>query len=304
MALKRRCRGCGYIFEITGGEFVCPHCGTRQSASITPEMGDILISAGNYRRNGEFVKAIAEYKRVIALNPEIGESYWGIFLSEYRVSDEKGDMFTTVNKNSAFDNHNFNKALELASYNRTTYLTFTEELERQRLDNLRFSDEILKNDYHAVLLADCNPKDLGIAYDLYEYLKTRVNVFYPRLTLKSFPEKTALRISLLALEKMRLGFAICSEQTIGGQDFSLMYRTFLRNKPYLYLIGEDEIYVPSGLNYNGDIILPDEKLNDSVLTKIRIMGNFSLEERAELRSDGKLSKIQTNPSPEIFYERS
>ena len=306
MALTRRCVGCGKLFEVSGGEIICPYCGTRQSASITPEIGDILISAANYRRNGEFVAAFAEYKRVIAINPEIGESYWGAVLSEYHVAEEQNGWFTTVSKNSVFQNQNFNKALEFASYNRTKWTQFAENLELQRVENLSYYDEICKNSYHALIVADSNQKDLQTAFGLYEDLKSRVNVFYPRLTLKDFPPETALRVSLIAAEQIKLGFFLFSNDTKESQDFALMYQAFLKTKKpqFLFVVGEDEMIVPPSLLHNNKMILPDEGFSDEVLTQIRILGVLSLSERSELRNDGRLSKIQNNPSPIIFYKRS
>ena len=62
--------------------------------------------------------------------------------------------------------------------------------------------------------------------------------------------------------------------------------------------------VPSNLLHNNNMILPGDGLSDEVLTQIRILGVLSLSERSELRNDGKLSKIQNNPSPIIVYKRS
>ena len=306
MALKKKCIGCGKLFELSGGEIICPYCGTKQSASITPEIGDILISAANYRRNGEFVNAFAEYKRVISMNPEIGESYWGAFLSEYHVTEEKNGWFTTVSKNSALQNQNLNKALELASYNKTIWTQVAENLEYQRLENLNYYDEICKNSYHALIVADSNQKDLQTAFGLYEDLKTRVNIFYPRFTLKDFPPETALRVSLIAAEQIRLGFFLCSNETQNSEEFSSMYQTFLKTKKsqLLFVIGEDEMSIPSNLLHNAKLICPSDGFSDEVLAQIRCLGSFSLSERSELRNEGRLSKIQDNPSPVIVYKRS
>ena len=306
MSFKRRCIGCGKLYEVEEGVFACPYCGTKQSASITPEIGDIIIFAANYRRNGEFVKAIAEYKRAINLNPEIGESYFGVFLSEYHISDEKNQVFITVNKNSVFENANLNKAMELSYENREKWREFCEKLEFQRQENIKFLNRLSKNDYHAIILAADNQKDLQRAYGLYDFLKTRINVFYQRFTINGCSEETILRLSSIACENISMAFVFCSEDSCSDDNFSQMYRAFLNafRPQSLYVICEDELYIPQDMPHNSHIIFPDENVNDNVLTKIRIMGNFSLEERTELRNLGKLSKIQDNPSPEIFYERS
>lgn len=312
MGSQKRCVGCGRIYELTGASFfVCPNCGEKQSACITPGIYDILINAANFRRNGDFIKANSEYREVIKSSPDVAESYWGAFLSEYRISDEKSPIAAT-NATPVFQNRYFQKARDLSG-NFSEWTDYATRLEAARQENVKFAGLVAQNDYHAVLIRGSSKTDLQRAYEIYSYLKNRVNVLYPQFSLKKncspddkAAKATALRYSMVACEKIRIGIVICSEEdgreemSSESTELSLLCRAFLSSPELCYLYVVSEGYTPPEIECNkSQLIIPDENANETILTKIRLVGDFSLEEMSELRNTGKLQKIQNNPSPEI-----
>ncbi|MBQ7642873.1 MAG: hypothetical protein IJS67_03120 [Clostridia bacterium] len=297
MAIKKRCIGCGAPFDFSGGSvYVCKYCGTEQNPSISAGEQDLFLNAETLRRNGDFGKAKSEYLRLIRMNGNLAEAYFGAFLADFKISEEEKvaeeGYCLCLSARSVFEDENYCEALKKGGSSVEKWKALAEIIERSRKENLSVAEKIKRNNYHLLILCDDNSeRALSIANGLYDFLKDRVNAFFAPRSIEVASKTKAENIVLSACKTINLCFAVFDGYT-DNERFKNQCAVFLQNhKSFMfYAITDDSGDIPTEISY-GKAIEPSETLSEEVLCETRIMGVFSLEEQNELRENGRLTLI-------------
>ena len=139
------CDTCGGTLRYSddGATARCPYCGNEyRFTGVRSEALSLALARANaYRLNCDFDEAAAEYRLIIASNPEDAEAYWGLLLSlcgaEYIDDPDAGRRLPTLRKflkGSILQDENYLNALRFADKEQAaSYRAKAEELERLRL---------------------------------------------------------------------------------------------------------------------------------------------------------------------------
>ncbi len=257
MNIIHECRGCGYQYELTESGGKCKYCGTvLESSLLNPTLDEILYNARNLRRVGEFKKAREEYERVIKENQAIKEAHFGLFLCDYKISDYKleGKQVASCKcfsdrKKPVEQNKSYNFAIE-NSANHDIWVNVGDYIEKSRCRNIAISSCL--PEYCAILL--CNPnnkRDVETADQIYNVLKKRIDIFYPKVTLSKVDRADWHAYINIALSDIPVMFVVSSDDgdDLEGGELSIYYKEFGKQNDECCLIPivPDEDSIPEDM---------------------------------------------------------
>ncbi len=199
---KIQCKMCGGELDlpqgVSSGE--CNYCGNMVTfPKISDEQSEILYNrAEQYRRMREYDKAVATYEKIVEINSDDAEAYWGLVLSRYGieyvedpVSHERIPTCNRVQYESILADVDYLTALEHAgSYEKGLYEADAKRIAEIQRGILAISAQEEPFD---VFICYKESDDLGrrtrdsvVAQEIYyELTEAGYKVFFARITLES-----------------------------------------------------------------------------------------------------------------------
>lgn len=195
------CKMCGGDIELQPNTYtgVCPYCGVE---STFPKLDSSMLEtlyqrAEQNRRNCNFDQAVSCYEKIVEVNPNDPEAYWGIVISrfgiEYVEDPSTGERIPTCHRiqyQSILEDDDYKETLEHADEEqRRIYEAAAVRIDALLQDFLQISRE--EGDYDIFICykesdADGNrTPDSHIAEEFYDNLTARgYRVFFARITLE------------------------------------------------------------------------------------------------------------------------
>ncbi len=299
MGAKRKCVGCGAIYDFVFGEtYICPYCGTKQNSSLSKDALKYIESAENYRRNKDFKKAIAEYEKALKINPDLSDVNFGIFLATYKICNEN-ELYLNYeidNKESVLKNEKFKLAIENGGSNSKKWFELGNSIEKQRILINKLRKSILNNKYLAVLVVDeSSPEDKKVADNLYCHLQDKFNILYPPHSFSKLADEYKSVALNISISEIHLVFIIQSTYTNNKATINLICDEFISNweDAYLYVISDDFDQISSDMEesrMNIDLDYDANDLSEKILNEVILVADLSFEERLKLKKERKLPK--------------
>ena len=195
------CKYCGGELNVTEGAVIaeCKYCRTKQTLPKASDEGlqNLFNRANALRRRNEFDKAEAVFEKIVELNGNEAEAYWGLILSKYGIEyvedPESGKMIPTCHRasfDSIVSDGDYKSAIEYAdAERRTLYEEQAREIDRIQRDILKLSENEEKFDiFICYKETDENGKrtrDSVTASEIYyELTDAGLKVFYAAITLE------------------------------------------------------------------------------------------------------------------------
>ncbi len=316
MATQRKCRGCGSEYSIEEeGSGKCPYCGTvLESSLINSSLDEIMSNARGLRRIGNFKAARKEYNRVIEENAQIREAHFGLFLCDYGVKEYrlKGSeveycICTSCSKMPAGQNESLQEALN-GSANIDIWRKVMLNIEKQRRLNVKIQKSIPS--FSAILLCDPNnEQDNETAKQLYDALKDKMDIFYPRCTLANIDPLLWANYLQVAIKDTNALLVISSESAskLQNSTISTFYKDFrdahndyqtIPIVPDPSILPKDMFDDPEEAEYveYDPYDLDMKSLVSDVIEQIKA-ASWTFSEKSAFRRDGKLFFNDTDESP-------
>ncbi len=122
---KILCKMCGGELSLPDGvsSGSCPYCGTLTTFPklSSDQLENLYNRAEHFRRINEYDKAVSAYEKIVEVNPDDAEAYWGLVISKFGieyvedpVSRERIPTCHRVQFESILADHNYLAALEKA----------------------------------------------------------------------------------------------------------------------------------------------------------------------------------------------
>jgi hypothetical protein len=159
--------------------------------------------------------------------------------------------------------------------------------------------------YRIALICDEeNEEDKELADALYEKFERRIDVFYPPVTLENVPESKRETVTIQALKKIPLLFAIYSEDTNREYLDDKFCASFLEKHEgvNLFAITDEEEYLSPDLDCNVDFIPYDADDVTDMENQIRIMSGMSFQQKSDFKEGRPVVNDAMNPSPIIEWD--
>lgn len=306
MSVKRKCAGCGAVFDFEfGTTTICQFCGTKQYIAFNESTYERIKQANNYRESGEFDKCISIYDDLIASFPKSEELRFGRFLAKYEVYNTdkllKGKEFAlTICEKATFNDEDFILANN-PNFMKKEYLDISNAIEKRRNRNVMIDREIEKNNYLAMIISNGKPSENTLATRIYENLKGRVDLFYPETTLSSFCEEEKIIGSLLACASIPCLYVVLEDlneiESLTEQIIEkfVEYNDFSR----VCLITSDCKRSNYFYNNAGNVIDFSNNADEEVLDDMILCSPISFNEALQFKKMRKYLNDEFNPSPKI-----
>ena len=199
---KIQCKICGGELNLPEGVLSgeCPYCGTLTTFPkvASEELENLYNRAEHFRRINEYDKAVAAYEKIVEIDPEDAEAYWGLVISKFGieyvedpVSHERIPTCHRVHYESILADADYLNALEKAgSYEKGIYEAEAKRIAEIQRDILSISNNEQPFDVFICYKESDNygrrTKDSVTAQEIYYQLTDAgYKVFFARITLES-----------------------------------------------------------------------------------------------------------------------
>jgi len=199
---KIQCKMCGGTIELPEGMYSgeCPYCGTLTTFPkvSSEELENLYNRAEHFRRINEYDKAVSAYEKIVEVNPDDAEAYWGLVISKFGieyvedpVSHERIPTCHRVHYESILADADYLNALEKAgSYEKGIYEAEAKRIAEIQRDILSISNNEQPFDIFICYKESDNfgkrTKDSVTAQEIYYQLTNAgYKVFFSRITLES-----------------------------------------------------------------------------------------------------------------------
>ena len=149
---KIQCKMCGGEIQVPEGvcSGSCPYCGTLTTFPkvSSDELENLYNRAEHFRRINEYDKAVSAYEKIVEVNPDDAEAYWGLVISKFGieyvedpVSHERIPTCHRVHYESILADADYLNALEKAgSYEKDIYEAEAKRIAEIQRDILTISN--------------------------------------------------------------------------------------------------------------------------------------------------------------------
>ncbi|MBQ8726137.1 MAG: hypothetical protein IJY84_03465 [Clostridia bacterium] len=306
MGVKRKCVGCGAVFDFDfGTTTICQFCGTKQYIAFNESTYERIKQANNYRESGDFDKCISIYDDLIDIYPKSEELHFGRFLAKYEVYNTdkvlKGkEIVLTVCETPTIKDNDFVLANSL-DFMKKEYLDIASAIEKRRTRNVMIDRELEKNNYLAMIISNGKPNENFLATQIYEKLKHKVDLFYPKTTMSSFCDEEKIIGTLLACACVPCLYVVIEDldnmDTLTQQIIEkfVEYNNFTR----VCLITSD--YKRNNYFYNnvGNVIDFVNNLEEQVLDDMILCSPIPFNDALQFKKMRKYLNDDSNPSPKV-----
>jgi len=193
---------CGGEIQVPEGvsSGSCPYCGTLTTFPkvSSEELENLYNRAEHFRRINEYDKAVSAYEKIVEINPDDAEAYWGLVISKFGieyvedpVSHERIPTCHRVHYESILADADYLNALEKAgSYEKGIYEAEAKRIAEIQRDILSISNNEQPFDVFICYKESDNygrrTKDSVTAQEIYYQLTNAgYKVFFSRITLES-----------------------------------------------------------------------------------------------------------------------
>ena len=193
---------CGGEIQVPEGvcSGSCPYCGTLTTFPkvSSEELENLYNRAEHFRRINEYDKAVSAYEKIVEINPDDAEAYWGLVISKFGieyvedpVSHERIPTCHRVHYESILADADYLNALEKAgSYEKGLYEAEAKRIAEIQRDILTISNNEQPFDIFICYKESDNygrrTKDSVTAQEIYYQLTNAgYKVFFARITLES-----------------------------------------------------------------------------------------------------------------------
>ena len=199
---KIQCKMCGGELQLPEGMYSgsCPYCGTLTTFPkvSSEELENLYNRAEHFRRINEYDKAVSAYEKIVEINPDDAEAYWGLVISKFGieyvedpVSHERIPTCHRVHYESILADADYLNALEKAgSYEKDIYKAEAKRIAEIQRDILTISNNEQPFDIFICYKESDNfnkrTRDSVTAQEIYYQLTNAgYKVFFSRITLES-----------------------------------------------------------------------------------------------------------------------
>ncbi len=193
---------CGGEIQVPEGvcSGSCPYCGTLTTFPkvSSDELENLYNRAEHFRRINEYDKAVSAYEKIVEVNPDDAEAYWGLVISKFGieyvedpVSHERIPTCHRVHYESILADNDYLNALQYAgSYEKGIYEAEAKRIAEIQRDILSISNNEQPFDVFICYKESDNfgkrTKDSVTAQEIYYQLTNAgYKVFFARITLES-----------------------------------------------------------------------------------------------------------------------
>ena len=306
MSVKRKCSGCGAVFDFEfGTTVVCQFCGTKQYIAFNESTYERIKQANNYRESGEFDKCIDVYDNLIESYPKSQELRFGRFLAKYEVLNTerllKGkEVVLTVCETSVEKDEDFILATSLNEENQN-YNTIGSVIEKRRAQNVIIDNAIDKCCYLAMIISNGGAKEDFLAMQIYKNLCNKVDLFYPTASILSCCEEDMHVATLLACANVPCLYVVVEDLDKFSLKTKQIIEKFVEHNDFskLSLITSDCKKANYFYKNAGNVIDFSYSADEDILDDLIVCAPIPFKDALQFKKTRKYLNNEFNPSPKI-----